>query len=89
MESILINHSSRDNLAALAVTRWLETHGWGADEFFLDLHVIGAQIGPVPQHEDSVSGAAFSKDKGPILHLERTQHRTPQRRSLGGIHPRR
>jgi formylglycine-generating enzyme required for sulfatase activity len=39
---LFISHSSKDNVAALALQRWLEANGWSKEDVFVDLHAIGA-----------------------------------------------
>ena len=42
MPRLFISHSSKDNVAALALQRWLEANGWSKEDVFVDLHSIGA-----------------------------------------------
>jgi formylglycine-generating enzyme required for sulfatase activity len=39
---LFISHSSKDNIHALAVQRWLVGKGWGEDDIFIDLHDMQA-----------------------------------------------
>ncbi|MCI4664975.1 MAG: TIR domain-containing protein, partial [Neomegalonema sp.] len=42
MARIFISHSSKDNLAAIAVKEWLIGLGYTEEDVFLDLHALGA-----------------------------------------------
>jgi len=42
MPRLFLSHSSKDNVAALAVQCWLVGQGWAKEDIFIDLHGIGA-----------------------------------------------
>ena len=42
MPRLFISHSSKDNIHALAVQRWLVENGWSAEDVFIDLHDMRA-----------------------------------------------
>jgi hypothetical protein len=42
LSRLFISHSSKDNVAALAVKQWLAGTDWLAEDVFLDLDDIGA-----------------------------------------------
>ena len=42
MPRLFISHSSKDNIEALAVQRWLELKGWSKEDVFIDLHDMRA-----------------------------------------------